>query len=154
MSTPAFVRISRFISLDRHTIASLPYCLQRISVFKVHSRSVIRPIGCAFRGLLCSTFDCMVTHRIAYVNTYFDIFSRSLFCTIQAACFCVLSTIGFSSCFLLFMRVNYRLAILSFVLRAFRAATIVFMRVVACLYDLILKLIVGAYTGFIRNIGF
>ena len=52
------------------------------------------------------------------------------------------------------MRVNYRLAILSFVLRAFRAATIVFMRVVVCLYGLIPNAIVEAYTGFIRNIGF
>ena len=93
-------------------------------------------IGCAFQGLPCSTFDCMVTHRIAYVNIYFDIFTRSLFCTIQAVCFCVLSTIGFSSCFLLFMCVNYRLAILFSFLRRFNGVFSAFDSLVVCLYGL------------------
>ena len=52
------------------------------------------------------------------------------------------------------MRVNNRLSILSFVLRAFLAVLSAFMLLVVCLYGLILKLIVGLYMGFVRNLSF
>ena len=78
-------------------------------------------------------------------------FFASLFCTIQAVCFCVLSTIGFSSCFLLFMRVNYRLAILFSFLRRFNGVFSAFDSLVVCLYGLGYR---GLYGVYLRSNGF
>ena len=89
------------------------------------------------------------------MSTHISTFFRVLcFAQFKPSVFVYYQQPAFPAALSSFQRVKYRLAILSFVLRALRAVFCAFDSLVVCLYGLILKLIVGRSTGFIRNVGF